>query len=260
MNRNQTLTIIGFMLIFVIIYFGCDTKNQEQRDLEKSRSENIELLNIDRVKAESKEILPSSVKLQVNNLEEQLRLSSLDEDKLTYLKSLASLWYSEGHALISAYYAEKIAEIEVSEQSWAIAGTSYSIAAKRAKEENERKYSFVKSRSALENALSINPTNIDCKINLTLSYVDMPLEGNPMKGILMLLDLNKEHPDNSAVLVQLGRLALSTNQLDKAIERLSSALKINPELQQAHCLLYEVYSKNGDARKAEEEKILCETN
>lgn len=260
MNRSQTLTLIIFMLIFVVLYFGLDTKNKEQKAIEKSRAENIELINIERVKAEAKSKLPANLRVQVSNLEEQVKMSSVDEDKLGYLKSLASLWFENRHELVSSHYAEKIAEIENSEKAWSIAGTSYSIAAQRAADDRQKQYAAIKSRKALENAISIQPDKVDNKINLALSYVEVPLDGMPMKGIMMLLELNKEHPENTSVMLQLARLAIQTNQLDKAEERLQKALSIDSELNEAHCLLYEVYIKKGATAEAEKEKQLCELN
>ena len=78
-----------------------------------------------------------------------------------------------------------------------------------------------------------------------------------MKGILMLLELNKQYPDNVGVLLQLGRLALGTNQLEKAVERLRTLLEIQPDNKEAHCLLAEAYSKMGQSQKAETEFEIC---
>ncbi|NNE26797.1 MAG: tetratricopeptide repeat protein [Saprospiraceae bacterium] len=258
MNRQQLLTVLSFLLIFALLYFGCDTKSQEQQALEKSRAQNIELVNITKAKQDALKSLSGTARAQIIQLEEQLSNASIDEDKLEYLKSLASIWYQEGEALISSDYAFKIAELDNSEEAWSIAGTSYAIAAQREQEERFKKYAAQKSRASLENAISINPQNVDHKVNLALSYVEAPSEENPMKGILMLLDLNKEYPDNTTVLLQLGRLAIQTNQLDKAKARLISALEINPDLVQAHCLLYEVYTAQGNVPMAEQEKTLCD--
>ena len=258
MNRQQLLTVLSFLLIFAILYFGCDTKTEEQQALEKSRAQNIELVNITKAKQDALKTVSGSARAQIVQLEEQLTNASLEEDKLEYLKSLASIWYQEGQALISSDYAFKIAEIENNEEAWSIAGTSYAIAAQRQDDDRFKTYAAQKSRASLENAISLNPENVDNKINLALSYVEVPDNGMPMKGILMLRDISTEYPENTNVLLQLARLAIQTNQLDKAEARLTSALEINPDLTQAHCMLYDVYTAKGDAASAEQEKTLCD--
>ncbi len=257
LNSSQITSILFFLALFLGIYFGCNTKSNEQEALEKSRAQNIEIISIDRLIRENRENISSGGKSELMILEENLRLQGSDLEQLETYKSLASLWYREGQELISAYYAEQIAEQRQDEDSWSIAGTSYSIAAQRSKDDNERKHSAQKSRIAYEKALSLNPENIDHQINLALSYVDVPDQTNPMKGILMLLELNKKYPDSVPVLLQLGRLALGTNQLEKAVERLSRVVELDNSKKEAHCLLAEVYNKMGKSAEAEKARKLC---
>ena len=78
-----------------------------------------------------------------------------------------------------------------------------------------------------------------------------------MKGILMLRDLNTKYPENTAVMNQLARLALQTNQLDRAVERLEAVLKLEPENQMAHCLLAEVYDRKGNSELRDQYLATC---
>lgn len=180
--------------------------------------------------------------------------------KIEGTKSLASFWYSVRQPLISGHFAEKIANSTNKEDSWSIAGTTLSLAAQQATNDTLKNYAINKARKAYETALSINSDNVDNKINLALSYVDVMDKTNPMKGILMLRDLSTEYPENPSVLFQLGRLALGTNQLDKAVERLSKAVELKPDFKSAYCLLAESLSKLGEKGKAAEAQIKCDTN
>ena len=258
MQRSQVLTIIIFLSLFSILYFGCDNISSKQKALEKSRAQNLELINIDRIKNEAIQGLTDSNRVLVGNLLDSLKIVNSDSGKQRIYEQLASLWFSQNQPLISADYAEKIAELSNNEEAWQITGTSYLIAAQRLQDERKKTHAIQKSRKALEKALSLNSDNIENRINLALSYVEAPLEENPMKGILMLLDLNKEFPDNTSVLIQLGRLALGTNQLDKAVERLTRVVELEPDNRQAHCYLEEIYTKQGKTEQAEIERKICE--
>ncbi len=244
--------------MFLIIYLGCDTKSKEQAALVTTRAENLEIINIDRVISEAKQQLQGNDLLIIENLELSLGKDKEDSLKIKSLKSIASFWYQKGFPLVSGHYANTIAnKLKVDEMAWSICGTTFAIASKSMEDENQQKYAVSKSRLAFENALSINSEKIDNRINLALSYVDFPLQENPMKGVLMLVELNKQYPENSAVLFQLGRLALGTNQLEKAVERLSKVVELTPENKEAHCLLAEAYSKKGDSTNAQKEFEIC---
>ena len=105
--------------------------------------------------------------------------------------------------------------------------------------------------SAFQNAISLNPTKLENKINLALCYTENPPQDNPMKGILLLRDLDKENPDNIAVNLQLARLAIKTGQLDRAIVRLETVLTKEPNNKKAICLLADAYSGSQNAKAAE---------
>lgn len=261
MKRSQLGAVIFFLALFAVLYFACETKSPDQKALEKSRAMKMEIINIERIKSEAVSELEGPAKIRVLELGEKLKANE-NKDSLYVedLKSMASIWYAAGNPLISAHYADQIAQIENNAGAWQIAGTSYLLAAQRLDDEKEKQYAIQKSRTALENALSFDPENIENRINLALSFVEMPVEDNPMKGILMLVELNKQHPDNIPVLIQLGRLALGTNQLDKAVERMSKVLELDPQNTQAHCYLAEIYSKQGEMEKAEKERVLCDLN
>ena len=249
LNRHQILSIIGFFVLFLLLFFGCDKQSKKQRALEKSRSQKVEILSIQKVISEAKATLIPEQKLRLDYLNKELENFD-DSLQLGIMEDIASEWYQLGHELISAHFAEQIAEKRNDEQSWAIAGTSFAIAQKKYQNKTQKLFANKKAIEAFENASSLNPANADHKINLALSYVDMPPEDNPMKGILMLLDLQRENPKNTKVLVQLGNLAIRTNQIDKAIERFKQVLAINPEHNVANCKLGELLSSRNQIEEA----------
>ena len=199
-----------------------------------------------------------SARIEINQYTEKLKNTELDSQKVDYLKSLASIWYAESIPLLSGHYAEQIADIKKDALSWSIAGTTYSIAAQRSTDDQERQYSIGKSRLAFENSLSIDPKDIDNKINLALTYVEAPLEDNPMKGILMLRDLNVANPENVPVIMQLARLSIQTGQYDKAVDRLEKVIELRPNFRDAFCMLAEVMRQKDDMTSAAQYQLKCD--
>ena len=258
LNNTQYISIGIFTLLFAVLYFGCDTKSSEQQELVKTRSQNLELINIDSRIKKAKDALNGEALYYYSELEHALENKSEDSTVIDILEAKASFWYKNNKPLLSGHFAKQIAEkLESDDGAWAICGTTFAIASKALTEEQEITYAVDNSRKAFENAISINPDETDYKINLALSFVDHPGEGGPMKGILMLLDLNKAEPENAAVLFQLGRLALGTNQLEKAVERLGKVVEIEPEKIEAHCMLAEALGKLGRNDEAKKHIEVC---
>ncbi len=260
MNKAQIFAVGLFIGLTVLLYFGCDTKSSEHRTIEKSRAQKFELINVNRLVSESMDKIPGANRNDIMQLNGQLKLAETDSEKSEIYQKLASLWYASDKPLISGHYAEQIAQIENTDESWRIAGTTYSIAFQRSKEDNEKKHALMKSRAAFETAISMDAENIESQINLALTYVDAPLEDNPMKGILMLLDLNKAHPEDVSVLMQLGRLSMKTGQFQKAVDRFKKVIELRPSFAQANCLLADAYQANGQSALALEQKKLCDTH
>lgn len=248
MNRLQLL-VLGFsVLLFAGLYFGLDRKPKKIQTAEATRALNMELLSIESYTKKAKEELDEATLTEILSLEQFLETSEATE-RLERLKQLSGAWYRSAHPVLAGHYAFLAAEEEDSETAWSIAGTTFSICIQRAKEQNVKDYCTQKSVQALENAKSINPEEIQHQGNIALAYVNNPPQENPMKGVLMLRELNQLHPKNVFVLLTLADLSIRTGQLDNAVKRLKQVLTLEPENSRANCTLAEVL-KNLD--KAEE--------
>ncbi|MBK7605446.1 MAG: hypothetical protein IPI15_18140 [Saprospiraceae bacterium] len=65
----------------------------------------------------------------------------------------------------------------------------------------------LKSSKAPESAISLDPKETNHRVNLATIYAESPPKDNPMKGIMMLLDMSKSEPENITVMNTLGELA-----------------------------------------------------
>jgi tetratricopeptide (TPR) repeat protein len=245
LNKAQTVLVSSGIAIYFVMYFGCETKAKNIRDLEKSRQLNMEVTSIDNLIIEAKKLLSPDQISMVETMTSQLGVDTIR--KIENLKLLAKTWFEYDNPVISGYYAEEISNIVNTPETWSIAGTTYIFGIKNAKDEKSKEFSKQRAIRAIEKAVSMEPENINHKINLALCYVEKPDQDNAMKGILMLRELNTKYPKNVAVLNQLARLALKTNQIDRAIQRLKEAIVIEPDNQTTICLFAEAYEKAGDA-------------
>ena len=258
MTRLQ-LTVIGLGVgLFGMLYFGFDTIPQKQKLVEQSRSFSTESANVEVLVRDAKSALSPVQSNAILVLETELESITSDSLRVSVFESLSGKWFEFGHPAIAGVYAQQIAELIATEESWSIAATTFTICTQRTEEKKIREFCSGRAVSAFENAISINPENIQHKVNLALSYAETPPSENPMKGVTMLLGLNKDFPDNVLVLNSLGRLAIKTGQYDRAVTRLEHALSKSPEDTNTNCLLAQAYQGLGDIVKAGQFKEKCE--
>ena len=250
MTKGQLAVIVGSVILLGILYFGCETKTRSQKKLNQERAISITNISIDNLKKEAESNLKDAQISELRLVEEALGKAGSDSLLIENNKRLSAKWYDFGFPAIAGYYAEAIAEIEKKEEAWSIAGTTYVICIQNSSVQKERDFCTDRAIKAFENAISINPENLSNKVNLSLTYVENPPQDNPMKGILMLRELNESNPENTLVLNQLAKLAIRTGQNERAIERLNSVLKIDNENKNAFCLLAQAYQNVGDEDNA----------
>ncbi|MES2617121.1 MAG: hypothetical protein V4613_04535, partial [Bacteroidota bacterium] len=99
----------------------------------------------------------------------------------------------------------------------------------------ENEFLLVKrAKINLEKSLEINPNNSAAKINLaicTKNVYDVEPPANTMdlmKPAKLLLEVNRAEPDNVDALYYLGKLAIETQQFEKAIERFKKLVSLQP--------------------------------
>ena len=258
MSKYQIFTITGAILLFLFLYFCFDTIPNKQKNLEKSRMMNIESTGISNLIKDAYANIDAEQKSIIDAMNLDLEKSGSDSlKKIQILKSLSGTWYDLGFPSIAGSYAEDIAVIQKTETSWSMAGTTYAICVKNTDDGKIKDFCAKRAIKAFESAISINPESIEHRINLAICYVDQPNQDNPMQGILMLRDLNTKYPENVAVLNQLGKLALQTNQTEKALERLEAAIKLEPANKNTICLLATAYKNAGNDAKANEYQNKC---
>ena len=250
MNKTQWIVIAIAAILFFGLYFGFDTNPSGQKAIEEKRSLAAVSTDVNSLIVEAKKSLDPQQKGSLAILSTELESATSDSARVELLKQLSSNWYKFEKIGVAGHYAEEVAKITQTEEAWSIAGTTYSICVQREQEKKVKDYCTERAISSLETAASLRPDEIQHKINLALVHTANPPQDNPMQGILMLVELNKQYPENVSVLVQLGRLAIKTGQFEKAVERLGKAVELEPENRNANCMLAQAFEGKGDNDQA----------
>ncbi len=252
MTKAQIGAIAGSVLLLIVLYFGVSKTSSEQKELEKTKALQMESTDITLLLSKASKGLSANQLANVEALQRRLDEAVVDSTRTARYRELSSLWYQYGYPVMSGYYAQQIAEIEQTEESWAITGTTYTIALQEAGDESTRAFASGRAVRAFEAAVSLNPEELSHKVNLALVYTLDPPQDNPMRGILMLRELDGAHPREPMILNNLARLAIQTRQYERAVERLETVLEVDPNNIRAICLLAEAYrSLNDDAQAAD---------
>lgn len=259
MTKLQIGVIGAAVALLLVMYFGCDTKPEEQEALEKSRAIAVESTNLDALLIAAKGEIGPAQAAEIGTLEQQLQAATADAAKAEALKSLSGKWYEYRKPAIAGAYAQQVAEIENTEDAWSIAGTTYAICIQLSEEPKVRDFCANRAITAFENAISINPDNVAHRVNLALTYAENPPQDNPMRGPTMLLELNQAYPNNVLILNSLARLAIKTGQYDRALERLEQSYAQESQNANTICMLAQVHNALGNGEAAAEFARKCET-
>ena len=250
MGRPQLIALGCALVAFLGLNFGLERLAPPMRD-GASAVQRLSSTSARALMREATDGLDARAEAEIHGLEKMLDAAESDTRKAEVLKQLSGAWYRAGRPALAAHFAEQVAETVPSDTAYGIAATTYSLCL-RADSLSAKQRAFCSERAvpAYETAISLAPATTTHRLNLAVHLAENPPADNPMRGILLLRELNEADPDDVSVLVQLGRLALQTNQLERARERLTRAVTLQPDHRTAQCLLAEVAGRLGDAATA----------
>ncbi|MBC3540464.1 tetratricopeptide repeat protein [Rufibacter sp. H-1] len=125
----------------------------------------------------------------------------------------------------AGYFYEQVAQARPGEKSFQKAADQYFQAFTFAATQERSQELGSKAQGLYEQVLKNNPTNLDAKTNLAMTYIS---SSTPMRGITLLREVISADPKNEKALFNLGVLSIQSNQYDKAVERFQELLVVNP--------------------------------
>lgn len=243
------IIIVGIILI-QLFYFGFDTIQ-----LEDDSNQPIG------------EVEEGSIDIAHEIEDEISHLSAADKDSVNLWmstggkelwdqKQLAAFWTAKGKWVLAGYYTEQIALQQPSAENFAVAANTYATGLSGELNPEKRTFLSNKALSLYDSAIENSEDSYMLSLNKTLLMINYP-QGNPMSSIQALMKLSTDYPDRPQAFFHLGRLAIQTQQWDKAKSRLERAYELNPMDQSTICLLVEVYTALNESTKKEEFTRLC---
>lgn len=171
--------------------------------------------------AEFQEKLPVSVKDSLVLLEKQAEGDESTKKKT--LEQIVEKWTQQGTFGPPAYYLRKIAELEETPENWEKTGDQSLLAFKLNRDTSLHTYWANQTAEAYEKALELEPENLEVKVKVAQTYVDVKKE--VMRGVFMLREVVAEDSMHINANLSLGKLSVFSGQYDKAVTRLKKVLK-----------------------------------
>jgi tetratricopeptide (TPR) repeat protein len=255
-QRNQYLLIgVALLVVAALYFFGniqgnknkakstTSTEDGHQHDPMNPTSE-IKALDIDSFKNATTAKLSASLKAKIEQL---TSLAEKENTAVTY-KDVAEFWEKQNELTLAAKYYKKAAFLENTEKSITFAGNLLMAILQKTEDPSVRKWQALEAIECYTKALEINPDNVDTKIALATCYTEGT--GETMKGVTLLREVTAKDSTNISANIILGKMAIQSGQLDKAIKRLELVLSLRPDNTEAMYFLAEAYKGQGNKTKA----------
>ncbi|RQO30535.1 hypothetical protein DBR32_13305 [Taibaiella sp. KBW10] len=204
--------------------------------------------NFDSLLADAKKkLLSPQSAAEINQLETEAITSTDPKAKFTANEALGKRWQKMNQLGIAAHYFAEAGNLENSEKILNFAAHLFQEALSEEKNAAVRQWLADGQIASLNKAISINPKNDTAQIDVAIAMID---KGDVMNGVFKLRDFATQHPQNIRAQVTLGKMAVQSNQMDKAIERGEMVLKLDKNNIEARLFMGEAYKELGKADKA----------
>jgi Flp pilus assembly protein TadD len=207
-------------------------------------SHDVEAIRFETLEKEGITSLPKDKQ----DLVQEITKKAITENNAIAFKDVAEFWEKEKELNLAANYYKKAAFLENTEKSITFAGNLFVAVMQKTTQPEIRKWQALEAIECFTKALSIQPDNVSSKIALATCYTEGT--GETMKGVSLLREVTSTDSNNIAANIILGKLAIQSGQLEKAIRRLELVLSLRPENTEAMYFLAEAYKAQGDKVKA----------
>jgi len=170
--------------------------------------------------------IPDSINAKIDSFYDSFKNAENQEKRFIFADSLAKAYKTVGKLDSSAKYSE-VRAIEIPAlENWLQAGNGYYEMFNFSVDQAKRSDAAEKARDYYKRILEEDPSLLDVKSKLAMTYIAGP---NPMAGITMLREVIEEDPENELAIYNLGILAITSGQLERALERFQNLIRINPD-------------------------------
>jgi tetratricopeptide (TPR) repeat protein len=262
MNRKQIIVIVAVVAISGYLYslpvkglIKPKGANAAPGPVSGARAK-VSNVTVEDVSTPAKTAIGAALATRITDLEEQIRNAHGGSDRLALQKLLAKQWDDDNQPAPAAFYYQEVAQKENTFANWMAAGNHFNDAYKSTQDTAVQPAFVQNAIEAYKNAVKLKPADLDAKTGLGIAYVNQtsmgmtdPDGGSPMQGIMLLLDVVKQEPNNRNANLNLGLFAMKSGQYDKAVTRFKNMIAQKAEVE-PYFYLAESYKQLGMKKEA----------
>ena len=248
MSKSRFLLLLFVVITTILLYMlPRYVVNNAAQEIDNGTSETSQ--NPQTTEHEHSFQIPDSVSAKILGFYESFDNTENQEKRIIFADSLAKAYKTVGKLDSSAKYTEIRAIQNPSLDNLIIAGDGYYEAFNFSVDGAKRNFLAEKAQHYYKRVLEENSSLLDVKSKLAMTFV---AGSNPMEGITLLREVLDEDPKNELAIYNLGMLAITSGQLERAVERFETLTELDPENPEA--LFYLGYCQ-FELGRLEESKI-----
>jgi len=212
-----------------------------------------EELTIDTLLVQAKNRLSPEQLTRLTFLENSITRGAVNDQKMHVYHQLAKFWRDTARIFEPyAWYTAEAARLENSEKSLTFAAHLFLRNLRLEDDPELRHWKGLQSKDLFERSLKVNPNNDSAQIGLGAAYLYGGFSENPMEGILKIRQVAEKDSTNVYAQMTLGQASLMSGQLDKAIERFTNVINLQPGNLEAVLAIADVFERKREPKKAVE--------
>jgi tetratricopeptide (TPR) repeat protein len=263
-KKPQWITIIAAIFLTTGIFiFGrtipkkktpvSATVAQHSADDGHNHGAELAAITIDTLLALSKKELTNEQVVRLNTLENSISRGdpakagqAVKDQQLHVYHQLARFWADSAHIFEPyAWYLAEAARLENSEKNLTFAAQLFLENLQNDEVDRRRTWKALQAKDLFERSLMINPDNDSATVGLGACYLFGNISSAPMEGIAKIRQVVDRDSSNIYGQMTLIKGSLISGQYDKAISRLQTVIRIEPDNVEAIFLLADLYERTG---------------
>ncbi len=204
--------------------------------------------NFDSLLTAAKKKLSPAAQADISKQENTITRGNVKEQQILAYEALGKLWLQHKNRAIAAHYFAESGKLENSQKKLNFAAHLFSEELHEERNPNVRQWMAEEAIGCYQQSLALNPNNDTTRIDLADIYINGT--GETMKGVEQLLTIVRRDSTNVPANIILGRMAIESGQLDKAVARGETVLRVDKNNIEAHLFLAEAYKRKGEKQKA----------
>lgn len=245
------IAVVALVAIFILAINGLTVPPKKVAKAPEHKGpmqQQVAAADFETILTAEKNKLHPQVQGEIGILEEALKDATTDVEKSAVYETIGKKWIDIKKPAMGAYYFAQSGILDYSEKKLTFASHLFNEALHDESRPEIRQWMGETAEKALRKVLEKDEHNVEAKMELATLYIEGL--GQPMQGIAQLQEIVKNDSSNFKANLVMGRMAIESNQLDKAIDRANLILRYHPDSWEANVLLAEVHIRQGQKDSA----------